>query len=355
MNRDHLSLGPVMLDIEGVELQPEERELLLHPLVGGLILFSRNFESTEQLAALTREIHALRQPRLLIAVDHEGGRVQRFREGFTALPAARRIGEVYDHDHRRGRRLAEAAGWVLAAELRATGLDFSFTPVLDVDYGCCEVIGNRAFHRDPEAIGQLAFSVMSGLSRAGMAAVGKHFPGHGGVVEDSHVAIPRDSREAEEIFREDVVPFRHLIGSGLPAIMPAHVIYEKVDDRPAGFSRVWLQDILRGRLGFEGVIFSDDLNMAGAGAIAAGYAERANAAVAAGCDVVLICNNRAGAVEILDHADFEVDPQVHLRMVRLHGRHDIHWAELTASEEWQQATELLRRYQDDATLELDFN
>ncbi len=355
MKKTELSLGPVMLDVAGLELSAEDRDILRHPLVGGVILFSRNYASTEQLTALTREIHALRKPRLLVAVDHEGGRVQRFRDGFTALPAARRIGQAWDHDHRRGRRLAEASGWVMAAELRASGLDFSFAPVLDVDHGLCEVIGERAFHRDPEVVGHLGFAMMQGMSRAGMSAVGKHFPGHGGVVEDSHVAIPHDRRDISDIMRNDGWPFQHLIANGLAALMPAHVIYDRVDSRPAGFSSVWLQDILRDSWAFEGVIFSDDLDMAGAGAIAGDHAERARAAVAAGCDVVLICNNRPGAVDILDHAGLEIDPRVHLRMVRLHGRHDIGWPALTASEEWQQATTLLRRYQDDSTLELDFN
>ncbi|HCU53466.1 MAG TPA: beta-N-acetylhexosaminidase, partial [Gammaproteobacteria bacterium] len=256
-----MSLGPVMLDVAGLELAPEERERLRHPLTGGVILFARNYETPEQIAALVRTIHELRKPPLLVAVDHEGGRVQRFREGFTALPAVARFGEVWDENPARGRRLSETAGWLMATELRAVGVDFSFAPVLDVNRGISRVIGDRSFHASPDAVAELAHAWMIGMHRAGMAATGKHFPGHGGVEADSHVAVPVDERSYQDIYMEDIVPFERMIEFGLEGIMPAHVIYSRVDPQPAGYSQFWLQQTLRGELGFEGVIFSDDLSM----------------------------------------------------------------------------------------------
>lgn len=314
-----MTLGPLMLDLAGLALHPEEREWLRHPLVGGVILFSRNYESPAQLERLTAEIHALRQPPLLVAVDHEGGRVQRFRAGFTALPPARAIGEYYDRHPRQALELAEACGYVMASELRAVGVDFSFAPVLDLDRGLSEVIGDRAYHRDPQSCAALARAVMRGMARGGMAAVGKHFPGHGGCAADSHTSLPVDERELADIQAEDLVPFERLIQAGLAAIMPAHVLYPRVDGVPAGFSRVWLQDILRGQLGFQGVIFSDDLSMAGA-RCAGGIVDRARAALSAGCDMVLVCNDPAAAVQLLDGLGPYDNPVAGLRLVRLHGR-----------------------------------
>lgn len=297
MKPSHAPPGPVMLDVAGHELTAEEREVLQHPLVGGVILFARNHAEPQQLRALTGAIRAVRLE-LVISVDHEGGRVQRFREGFTRLPAMRRLGEAWAADAAIGRACARNAGFVLAAELRAHGVDLSYAPVLDLDYGVSGVIGDRAFHRDPDVVAELAGELIAGLAEAGLAAVGKHFPGHGAVEADSHVAIPVDGRDFEAVWAEDVAPFR-LLASRLGGVMPAHVIFDRIDARPAGFSPFWLQDVLRGRLGFQGVIFSDDLTMEGA-SVAGGIVARATAAHDAGCDVVLVCNRPDMAIELLD-------------------------------------------------------
>ena len=258
-----MSLGPVMLDLEGVALTAEDREILKKPLVGGVILFSRNYESPEQLTALINEIHQLRQPKLLVAVDHEGGRVQRFRSGFSRLPAVAQMGAHYKKNPRHAQTLAKTAGWLMAAELRAVGVDFSFAPVLDLDYGKSEVVGDREWHRNPQAVAGLAHAYMSGMQSAGMAATGKHFPGHGWVSADSHTAMPVDERRYDDIYPDDILPFERMIEYGMAAIMPAHVVYRQCDDQPAGFSRFWLQEVLRKRLQFQGVIFSDDLSKIG--------------------------------------------------------------------------------------------
>ena len=294
-----MTLGPVMLDVAGLRVTSEEKEILRHPSVGGVILFGRNFQSPKQLLALTTEIRALRRPEPLIAVDHEGGRVQRFQEGFTRIPPMRLLGERWDTDPAQAQTLAEATGYVVAVELRAHGVDFSFAPVLDVDFGSSSVIGDRAFSEEPAVIAALAGAFVAGLKAGGAASVGKHFPGHGFVKADSHVDVPVDEREFGEIEAADLLPYRKLIKSGLGGIMPAHVIYPKVDRRPAGFSPVWLKDVLRSRLGFEGMIFSDDLSMEGA-SVAGGVVQRAEAALAAGCDMVLVCNAPQAASEVLD-------------------------------------------------------
>lgn len=349
-----MSLGPIMLDLDSIEMSPEEREILQNPLIGGVILFTRNFSSVEQIHHLVQEIHQIREPRLLVAVDHEGGRVQRFRDGFTSLPAVGHFGEIYQHNKKRAHLLSETAGWMMAAELRAVGIDFSFAPVLDVDYGVSEVIGDRAFHQDSQIITELAHAYTIGMHDAGMAATGKHFPGHGAVTADSHVDIPVDDREYKDIYAHDILPFKRMIQHGMAAIMPAHVIYSKVDKLPAGFSEIWLKDILRKRLAFQGVIFSDDLDMKGASAIGEQYIDRAEKALSAGCDMVLVCNNREGALNVLDNLSGHNDPVSHLRLARMHGKHDITMVELHKSERWKKSSDMLNRYQDDPTLELEF-
>lgn len=313
-----MSLGPIMLDVVGTELSADDIRRLQHPLVGGVILFARNFESCAQLTDLTAHIRAIRSPPLLIAVDHEGGRVQRFREGFTKIPPMREFGKIWDVNPKKARELALEAGWILAAELRAHGVDFSFTPVLDMDYGDSLVIGDRAFHGNAQAINELAFSLMQGLKKGGMQAVGKHFPGHGFVVADSHVSTPIDERTFDEIAQNDMQPFRQMIDEGLTAMMPAHVIYPKVDDKPAGFSSKWLQKVLRERLGFNGVIFSDDLSMEGA-SVGGDVTTRSLAALNAGCDMVLLCNRPDMADELLEKLEWKMSALSIARLARMHG------------------------------------
>ncbi len=315
-----VSLGPVMLDVLGTELSVDDIKRLLHPMVGGVILFTRNYNNNTQLAMLTASIRELRSPPLLIAVDHEGGRVQRFKEGFTKIPPMREFGKIWDIDRKKAKHLALEAGWILSAELRAHGIDFSFTPILDMDYGDSLVIGDRAFHKDATAINELALSLMQGLKKGGMQAVGKHFPGHGFVVADSHVSIPIDERSFNEIAANDMQPFRQMIDEGLAAIMPAHVIYPAVDDKPAGFSPKWLQKILRERLGFQGAIFSDDLSMEGA-TVGGDVTTRSLSALNAGCDMVLLCNRPDMADELLSQLEWKMPALSILRLARMHGGH----------------------------------
>ncbi len=333
--------GQVMLDLEGVELSPQEYEMLRHPQAGGVILFTRNFESVEQIAALVDSIHSIREPHLLVAVDHEGGRVQRFRDGFTRLPSSAAIGEVYDQDKANGEKLAEQAGWIMASELRAVGIDFSFAPVLDINHGVSGVIGDRAFHRTPHGVIALGKAYVRGMRKAGMEAVGKHFPGHGGVREDSHLTLPEDGRPLDVLLKEDVLPFVDLANDTLAGIMPAHVRYTQVDELPAGFSSFWLQEILREKLRFQGAIFSDDLSMAGAESLGT-YPDRARAALDAGCDMVLVCNHPEGAATILDTLPSEYDPVAGSRLARFH-RHRRHpqMNQLRKQATWQAAFKAL--------------
>ncbi len=346
-----MSLGPVMLDLEGTRLRAEEKRLLSHPAVGGVILFSRNFESPDQLQQLCSEIHLARNPHLLIAVDQEGGRVQRFREGFTPLPPAAWYGEQYRKNAEHGLQLAQLGGWLMASELRACGVDFSFAPVLDIGFGISEVVGDRAFSPQPDIVARLAQAWMQGAHGAGMAIVGKHFPGHGGVQADSHLALPVDQRRYEDLEMEDLRPFEIMIHAGMEAIMPAHVIYSHIDRELAGFSRFWLKKVLRQQLGFQGAIFSDDLNMAAAQE-AGGYGDRALAALTAGCDMVLICNNRPAAVEILERLKDYDDPATHVRLVRMHGRKHKTMQQLHIDPQWKTAVNRLSMAPEEINLDL---
>ena len=347
-----MTLGPLMVDLEGSTISETEKKLLLQPEVGGIILFSRNFESVEQITALVDEVHRLRSPRLLISVDHEGGRVQRFHDGFSRIPAAAVYARIAKGDLDQARQLAENAGWLMAVELRACGIDFSFAPVLDLAHGLSGVIGDRAFHNKPTTVATLAYAFMHGMNKAGMQAVGKHFPGHGGVIEDSHVATAVDKRPLEELMQSDIVPFQYMIEHKLAAIMPAHVIYEKVDEKPAGYSSFWINDILRRRLGFQGVIFSDDLSMKAA-CIVGGFGERADAALTAGCDMALVCNHLDGAIEAAEYIKGYTNPTSQLRLVRMHGTHEIDWAALKQSEHWQEVSAQITTLNDSPELEMD--
>jgi len=347
-----MSHGPLMLDLSSTSLTAEEKEMLQHPAAGGIILFSRNFESPEQVTSLISEIHALREPSLLIAVDQEGGRVQRFREGFTRLPPAAWFGKLYDENPKQARSITQSVGWLMATELRSVGVDFSFAPVLDLNRGISQVIGDRAFNAMPMVVAELAQSWMTGVHEAGMAAVGKHFPGHGGVLEDSHDALPVDSRRPEDVMMEDLLPFQRMIEYGLEAIMPAHVIYQQSSNELAGFSHFWLQDVLRKRLRFQGVIFSDDLTMAAAGE-AGDYPDRADAALAAGCDMVLVCNNHNGAAQVLESLSTYSNPTGQMRLVRMHGRKPIGHEEMRLDPRWKSAVDIIARYEENPSLDLD--
>jgi beta-N-acetylhexosaminidase len=347
-----MSIGPVMADVQGLELQADEREILQHPAVGGVILFSRNYESTEQLHQLADDIHRLRQPPLLIAVDQEGGRVQRFRDGFFRLPPVARLGGIYEKDQQRALRLAQEAGWLMASEILSVGVDLSFAPVLDLDLGVSTVIGDRAFHRKPRVVTELALSYQRGMHQAGMASVGKHFPGHGGVIADSHHSLPEDERSLADLQMKDLIPFERLMHNGLNGIMAAHVLYPRIDSQPAGFSRRWLTGVLRKTLGFQGVIFSDDLSMGGA-KWAGDYPERARMALQAGCDMVLVCNQPEHAAQVVESLSDYNDPAAHLRLARMHGSAFPDRSTLTACKRWQSATALLEQCEPERWLDMD--
>jgi len=286
-----------MMDVSGLMLTQAEKQQLTKPSIGGVILFTRNFESIEQVRELIKSIRLTNQ-NLLISVDHEGGRVQRFREGFTQLPAMAKLGEVYDQNPELALEQAFSCGWILAAELLAIGVDFSFAPVLDLDYGHSSVIGDRAFHSNPDAVVKLAGALIQGMHEAGMKCVGKHFPGHGHVALDSHLDLPIDERPMNEI-RQDILSFKCLINNGLDAVMPAHVVYSQVDDKPAGFSKKWIKEILQAQLGFGGVVFSDDLSMQGAHFIK-DIVERVQVSLDSGCDMALICNHPELVEQVID-------------------------------------------------------
>jgi beta-N-acetylhexosaminidase len=336
-----MTLGPVMVDIAGTALSSADREILAHPMVGSVILFTRNYVDPGQLSALVADIHSVRNPALLIAVDHEGGRVQRFRPGFCALPPLRRIGQAFDANQTQGLEMARALGWLMATEVLACGLDFSFAPCVDLDYGVSTIIGDRALHAQAPIVASLAIAYMHGMRDAGMAATAKHYPGHGAVVADSHHALPVDRRELIDM-DQDLLPYRRLIANGLPAVMVAHVLYPAVDEVPASFSRRWISAILRQDLGFGGLVFADDLTMGGAAAVGDLLA-RARAALAAGCDVLPVCNDRPGVEALLDRLPVSIDPASQLRLVRMRGRKQLRFENLGASSAWQSAREWLLR------------
>ena len=348
-----MSHGPLMLDLEGTRLTDLEREMLRHPAAGGVILFSRNYQDPVQLSELVAEIHGLRSPALLVAVDQEGGRVQRFREGFTELPPAATLGTLYRAHPGQALEAARHLGWVMAAELRIAGVDFSFAPVLDLQTPVSEVIGDRAFSSDPIAVGRLAFAWSSGAREAGMASVGKHFPGHGNVAADSHHELPVDPRPFDAIWDHDLLPFRHMVENNLEAMMPAHVIYSACDDLPAGYSRFWIDEVLRRRMGFQGVIFSDDLSMQAAN-VAGDHPERARAALEAGCDMVLVCNDCAAAGRVLESLEGYCNPVGQARLARMHGRGTIGRERIHEDPRWPQAMQYLARLEAGESLDLEF-
>ncbi len=347
-----MSLGPLMIDIAGTSLTAEERERLAHPLVGGVILFSRNFADPAQLARLVADIHGLRSPRLLVAVDQEGGRVQRFRAPFTRLPAVRALGGLYDREPEAALALAETTGWLMAAELRALDVDLSFAPVVDLDHGLSSVIGDRAFHATPAAVTRLAGAYRRGMQRAGMHAVIKHFPGHGGVRADSHLELPEDGRDFAQLRSHDLLPFRRLIENGVAALMTAHLRFPRIDPEVVSFSRHWLGDFLRGELGYQGAVFSDDLAMAGA-AVAGGFADRARAALAAGCDMLPLCHHPEGVDQVLADLGEHHDPVSQARLARLHGRPAPDWDTLHASPGWRDAVARVTAFDPAPLLDMD--
>ncbi len=347
-----MSLGPVMLDIDGTALTPADRDLLLEPAVGGVILFTRNYESPTQIADLVAELRALRTPPLLIAVDHEGGRVQRFREGFSRIPPMRFFGHEHDRDPAAALELARSTGWLLASELRAAGIDLCFAPCVDLDWGVSEIIGDRAFHKDPETVSELAAAFCRGLRSAGMAAVGKHFPGHGAVVPDSHLQLPVDRREYGDIL-DDMRPYDRLISNGLLAgVMAAHIVYREMDEMPAGFSGFWIERELRSRLGFGGAVFCDDLSMQATRDYGA-MPKRAALALEAGCDMVIVCNDRAAAERAVESLNDYSNPISLVRLARLHGTGQVLRETLLASEQWQAANAAVEHWSDRPQLELD--
>lgn len=347
-----MSLGPVMLDIEGLGLTPADRDLLREPAVGGVILFSRNFDSPEQLIDLVTDIRALRSPPLLVAVDHEGGRVQRFRDGFTPVPPMRLIGHKYGTDPDRALELARRAGWLIASELRAVGIDLCFAPCVDLDWGVSEIIGDRSFDRSADVVADLAASLSRGLRSAGMAAIAKHFPGHGAVVVDSHLKLPVDRREYGDLL-DDMRPYERLISTALVAgVMTAHIVYREIDELPASFSEFWIQRELRSRLGFDGAVFCDDLSMKATRDYGT-MPERASRALAAGCDMVVVCNDRPAAIEAVTALADYSNPLSLVRLARLHGTGHPMRETLMASDEWREASKDLSQWTEPPELKLD--
>jgi beta-N-acetylhexosaminidase len=326
-------IGPIMLDVAGLTLTTHEKEVINHPNTGAVIFFARNYQDPEQITQLVKDIRQARKGEILIAVDQEGGRVQRFQNGFTRLPPACYYADAPE--------LTETAGWLMAAELLAVGVDFSFAPVLDVDCGISQVIGNRSFSVECTTATALASAFRKGMNKAGMAATGKHFPGHGAVAVDSHHETPIDERDLETIRSKDLMPFKALIAEGLEAIMPAHVVFKNIDPSPAGFSRFWIQQILRQELNFKGVVFSDDLSMAGA-AFVGDHADRAKAAQEAGCDMLLVCNNPAAAEKVLDALPISTNRLREERLIKMRGRPKMNREQLLSSTQWQESSRLIQ-------------
>jgi len=336
------TVGPIIFDVSGYELSAEDCEILDHPLIGGVIFFSHNYESPSQITRLVQSIRHRRKKPILLAVDQEGGRVQRFRKGFTPIPSMRSLGTLYDTSPTDALKFAEICGWIMAAEVLAVGADLSFAPVLDIDKGISSVIGNRAFHTNTEHLIKLAQAFIKGMREAGMAAVGKHFPGHGSVTVDSHKGLPIDDRSFEQIENDDLIPFKEL-QSQLQGMMPAHILFPEVDEQPVGFSRYWLQTILREKLKFSGLIFSDALDMEGA-ASAGNYADRAKAALSAGCDMALICQQRKGLFEALDgmsHDKFLLDQR---KLAMVQSKIALLPSHLKDSEEWSKRFKLFEYF-----------
>lgn len=337
------SMGSIILDLQGLTLTPEESEILLHPHVGGVIFFSRNYETPDQLADLSAQIKRIR-PQLLLCVDQEGGRVQRFQRDLTRLPPLGVLGKLVNkgQDLNEIANLSENLGQLMALEVRSLGVDLSFAPVLDLGTGVSQVIGDRAFHDSPDIISRLATSYVKGMSKIGMQAVGKHFPGHGSVMLDSHIALPQDPRLMEEI-TEDLKPFRKLIAEGIAGIMPAHIVYPKIDKDPVGFSSYWLQSVLRQQLGFEGTIISDDLSMGGASGMG-NFVTRAQKAIQAGCDFLLVCQNRKEAIAILEGLEDPFDPLKQQRRSNLIAKGAApSFSELVKNRPWQESVAHLER------------
>jgi beta-N-acetylhexosaminidase len=339
-----------MIDLRGTTLAPDEREWLESPLVGGVILFTRNFASVEQLTRLVADIHAVRQPPLLVTVDQEGGRVQRFREPFFRLPPPRALGRLYDEDRDLALRTAAALGWLMAAELRAAGIDLSFAPCIDLDLGLAGVIGDRALHRDARVVSALARRFAAGAKKAGMAVTAKHFPTHAGAHSDSHTEFAVDQRAIADL-DDDIAPYRELIAAGLKAVMISHVSFPAVDANPASMSSWWIKNYLRGELDFKGAVVSDDLSMTGA-AVAGSTEARVHRALNAGCDLALVCNAPEQVPAVLASLRGYVNPAAQLRLTRLHGRGEFAWEGLHASAEWRKASALVEPLCARPTLEL---
>ena len=338
-----MSIGPLMVDLEGLTLSTEEKQLIQRPMVGAIIFFARNFESRSQLQALVGEIRAIR-PELLLCVDQEGGRVQRFRDGFTRIPPMQKLGRQLAAGEQGAEQLLRDCGWLMASEVLSCGVDFSFAPVLDLDQDRCEVIADRSFCDDPTLAAQAARYFMEGMHEAGMATTGKHFPGHGGVHADSHLETPYDERTLAAIRERDMLPFV-MLRNELDAVMPAHIVFPNIDQHAVGFSPFWLQDILRTELAYDGVIFSDDLSMKGAD-VAGGYRDKAVAALKAGCDMVLVCNDRSGALEVLRVLEEESVKDgfaISHRLPRMAMRQKPKWDQLQKQLRWQQTVAQLQQ------------